>query len=363
MSNPDHRQTDATALTLDNICALARKKRALDVYLAAGNHPVIKGHGRFGQLSQLPVLAQTDVERLVHPVLTSQQRKDVDGQLNLELMYRSQAAGNTRIVLSATHEGLTAACRLLPAKPPSFKKMGPEDALKKIAAFERGLILIAGESNSGKTTTMAAVVDYINTHFHKTILTVENPLQFTHRSKSSLVIQREIGVSAHDYVGSIRTAMRSDMDVLCLDELDFEPDTVDLMLDAAESHLVVATHRSFGGAGWQIRRIFNVFSDDQQDFVQTQLARVLRASIWQHLVPLKDGTDSKIAMEIMLSTEKIASLIRHNELHKIHAEIGAGGESGMQTIGESIEKLGKGTKLLTDSIFLIKMAAPLVALI
>jgi twitching motility protein PilT len=363
MTQPDHRQTDTTSFSLDDIFALARKKRALDVYLSAGSHPVIKGHGRFSQLAQLPVLTQADIERLVHAVMTAKQKKDVDRQYNLELMHRTKAAGSTRINLSATHDGMAAACRLLPARPPSFKEIGPEDALKKIATLDRGLILIAGESNSGKTTTMAAVVDHINTHLKKTIVTIENPVQFTHRSRSALVMQREIGVSAHDYNGSIHTAMRGDIDVLCLDGLDVERDTVDLMLDAAESHLVVATHRCFGGAGWQIRRIFNVFSDDQQDFVQTQLARVLRATIWQHLVPLKDGTDSKIAMEIMVSTEKIAALIRRNELHKIHAEIGADEEAGMQTIGDSIKKINEGSRLVETAFKLVELAGPLAALI
>jgi twitching motility protein PilT len=363
MSNPDHRQTGQTAFKLDDLCALARKKKASDLYLSAGNHPVIKGHGRVERLTEYPVLKQKNVDDLVYPILTSRQQQDLEGKLDLELMHRTKAAGNTRLVLYATQGGLAAACRLLPLKPPSFKRMGPEDSLKKIASFDRGLILIAGESNSGKTTTMAAIIDYMNTHFQKSIVTVEKTVEFTHKSKSSLIVQREIGVSAHDYAGSIRTAMRSDMDVLFLDDISSEPGAADLALDAAESHLVLATHRSFGGAGWLIRRIFEIFPADRQDFVQTQLARVLRATIWQHLLPFKDGRDSKIAMEIMVSTEKIAALIRSNELHKIHAEIEKGGESGMQTIGESVHKVTEGAVFVEDVIHIAKLAAPLVALI
>jgi twitching motility protein PilT len=315
------------------------------------------------RLTDYPALKQKAVEDLVNPILTPQQQQDLEGQLDLELMHRTKAAGNTRIVLYVTQDGLAAACRLLPAKAPSFKQLGPADSLKKIAALDRGLVLIAGESNSGKTTTMAALIDYINTHFQKSIVTVEKTVQFTHKSKSSLIVQREIGASARDYAGSIRTAMRSDMDVLFLDDLSAEPEAAELALDAAESHLVLATHRSFGGAGWLVRRIFELFPADQQDFVQTQLARVLRATIWQHLLPLQDGSGSKIAMELMLSTEKIAALIRSNELHKIHAEIEKGGESGMQTIGESVEKASEGVELVTEVIDLAKLAAPLVALI
>ena len=364
MSNPDHRQTVQTAFKLDDLCALARKKKASDLYLSAGDHPVVKGHGRVDRLSEYPVLKQKNVDDLVYPILTPQQQQDVEGKLDLELMHRTKAAGNTRIVLYATQDGIAAACHLLPSKPPSFKRMGPEDSLKKIASFDRGLILITGESNSGKTTTMAAIIDYMNTHFQKSIVTIENPIQFNHKSKSSLIVQREIGVSAHNYAGSIRTAMRSNMDVMCLGgEFGFEPEAADLALDAAESHLVLATHSSFGGAGWLIRRIFNIFPADRQDFVRTQLARVLRATIWQHLLPFKDGRDSKIAMEIMLSTEKIAALIRRNELHKIHAEIEKGGKSGMQTIGESVEKVSEGVEFVTEAIDLAKLAAPLLVLI
>ena len=337
MGNSQHLPVSRSGTAIEALFVLARKKKASDIYLTAGEHPVLKIHGKLARLAEYPVIKRSFFENLFDSVLTAEQQRNFESRMELELTYITEAAGNIEIILYATESGIGAACRLIPTKIPSFKKIGTVDSLKKVASFDRGLILITGKSNSSKTTTIASIVDHINTHLKKSIVTLEDPIRFAHKPKSSLIFQREIGLHAKDYASGIRTAMRSDMDVIFFTEID-GPETLTMAMNAAESHLVLTTSISFGGAGWAIRKLFDFFPDDRQEYVQGHLSRVLRALIWQHLIPMEGHTGTKIAMEIMFNNEKIAAFIQKNELHKVHGEIQKGCE-GMQTIHSSVGKM------------------------
>jgi twitching motility protein PilT len=337
MSNSQHLPVGKSGTKIEALFVLARQKKASDIYLTAGEHPVLRVHGRLERLAKYPVIKSSYLEDLFNSVLTTKQQQDFESRMELELTYITEAAGNIQIILYATEDGIGAACRLIPTKIPSFKKLGAVDSLKRIVSFDRGLILITGKSNSSKATTIASIIDYINTHLKKSIVTIEDPIRFAHKSKSSLIFQREIGLHARDYASGIRTAMRSDMDVIFFTEID-GPESLTMAMNAAESHLVLTTSISFGGTGWAIRKLFDFFPDDRQEYVQTHLSRVLRALIWQHLIPLEGHTGTKIAMEIMFNNEKIAEFIQKNQLHKVHGEIQKGSE-GMQTIHSSVSRM------------------------
>ena len=337
MSNSQHSPIGKSGTKIEALFVLARKKKASDLYLTAGEHPVLKVHGKLVRLAEYPVIKRGYLEDLFDSVLTAEQQQDFESRMELELTYITEAAGNIQIILYATEDGIGAACRLIPTKIPSFEKIGAADSLKKIVSFDRGLVLITGKSNSSKTITLASIVDHINTHSKKSIVTIEDPVLFAHKSKSSLIFQREVGLHARDYASGIRTAMRSDMDVIFFTEID-GPESLTMAMNAAESHLVLTTSISFGGAGWAIRKLFDFFPDDRQEYVQTHLSRVLRALIWQHLIPLEGHEGTKIAMEIMFNNEKIAAFIQKNELHKVHGEIQKGSE-GMQTIHASVSHM------------------------
>ena len=337
MSNSQHLPVGKSGTKIEALFILARQKKASDIYLTAGEHPVLKVHGKLERLTKYPVIKSGYIEDQFNSILTTGQQQAFENRMELELTYITEAAGNIQIILYATEDGIGAACRLIPAKIPSFKAIGSVDSLKTIASFDRGLVLITGKSNSAKVTTIASIIDYINTHSKKSIVTIEDPIRFDHKSRSSLIFQREVGLHARDYASGIRTAMRSDMDVIFFTEID-GPESLTMAMNAAESHLVLTTSISFGGAGWAIRKLFDFFPDDRQEYVQTHLSRVLRALIWQHLVPMEGHKGTKTAMEIMFNNEKIAAFIQNNELHKVHGEIQKGSE-GMQTIHSSVGKM------------------------
>ena len=323
---------------IEEIFVLARQKKASDLYMAAGDHPVLKIHGKLERLTEYPLLKESTLEDIFYSVLTDKQREDFESRMALELTFMTEAAGTIQIIVYATENGIGAACRLIPSEIPSFRQIGPVDSLKKIPAFDQGLVLITGKTNCAKATTLASIIDYINIHLKKSILTIEDPIRFAHKSKSSLIFQRELGLHTPDYAGGIRTAMRSDMDVIFFTEID-GPETLSMAMNAAESHLVLTTSISFGGSGWAIRKLFDFFPQDRQEYVRTHLSRVLRALIWQHLVPLEGHKGTKVAMEIMFNNEKIAALIKKNELHKVHDEIRKGAD-GMQTMHKSLSAIG-----------------------
>ncbi len=362
MSNSQHLPVGKSGSKIEGLFILARQKKASDIYLSAGEHPVLKVHGKLERLTEYGVIKETRIEDLVYAVLTPKQQQDFESRMELELTYTTEATGNIQIILFATQDGIGVACRLIPTTIPSFKKIGPVDSLKKITSFHRGLILITGKSNSGKSTTMASIIDYINTHSKKSIVTIEDPIHFTHKSKSSLVFQREIGLQARDYADSIRTAMRSDMDVILLSEIE-GPETLAMAMNAAESHLVLCASTSFGGAAWAIRKLFSYFPDDRQDLVQVHLSRVLRALIWQHMIPLKGHKGRKTAMEIMFNNEKIAALIRNNELYKVNDEIQKGSEEGMQTMEKSVSEMGEITGVMGTVLNVAEIGVELLAFI
>ncbi len=337
MSNSQHQPLGKSGSKIDALFVLARQEKASDLYLAAGNHPVLKVHGKLKKLTEYPIIKAKRIEDLFYSVLTPKQQQDFENRMEIELTYETKGAGNIQIIMVLTDEGIGAACRLIPTRIPSFKDMGPVDPLEKIAALDRGLVLITGKANSGKAITIASIIDHINTHLQKGIVTIEDPIRFAYKSKSSLIFQREIGLHAKDYAGGIRTAMRSDMDVILFTEID-GPETLTMAMNAAESHLVLTSSISFGGSEWAIRKLFDFFPEDRQAYVRTHLSRVLKALIWQHLVPVEDHTGTETAMEIMFTNEKIAEMIQNNQLHKVRGEIQKGA-GGMQTMDSSLSKI------------------------
>jgi len=337
MSNSQHLPLGKSGSKIEALFVLARQKKASDIYLTADNHPVLKIHGQLKKLTEYPIIKARRIKDLFNSVLTPKQQQDFENRMEIELTFKTKGAGNIQIIMYLTDEGLGAACRLIPTRIPSFKDIGPVDPLEKIADLDRGLVLITGKANSAKAITMASIIDYINTHLQKGIVTIEDPIRFAYKSKSSLIFQREIGLHAQDYVGGIRTAMRSDMDVIFFTEID-GPETLTMAMNAAESHLVLTSSISFGGSEWAIRKLFDFFPEDRQAYVRTHLSRVLKALIWQHLVPVEDHTGTETAMEIMFTNEKIAAMIQNNQLHKVRGEIEKGA-GGMQTMNSSLSKI------------------------
>jgi len=323
---------------IDGLFALARQKEASDVYLADGDYPVLKIHDKMVRGTEFRKVHEKDLETLFHNCLTETEQQQFADRLEVEFTYATETAGTLQVMLYETEKGIGAACRLVPSRLPALEEIGPPEALKKIPAFDRGLVLITGKANCQKSTTIASIIDHINTHQNKSIVTIEDPIRFAHESKSSMVFQREIGLQALNYPGAIRTAMRTDMDVIYFTEID-GPETLSSAMNAAESRLVISTSVSFGGVGWAIRKLFENYPEQRQEYIRTHLSRVLKCLIWQHPVPVKGHTNTKIAMEILFNNQKISDMIRKNALHKVHGEIQKG-HGGMQTMHQAIHSIG-----------------------
>jgi len=339
MQKLKHSPLGKSGSKIEALFILARQKEASDLYLAAGDHPVLKIHGTLERLKEYPVLEPSKLEELFSSALSPENQRKFDTRQEIELTYETKKAGTVQILLYASEEGIGAACRLIPFNIPPLGEIGPIESLEKIPGFERGMVLITGKANCAKAVTIASIIDHINTHANRSIMTLENPIRFSHKSKSSLVFQREIGLHLENYTSGIQTAMRSDMDVIYFTEID-SPEALAMAMTAAESHLVLTTTISFGSVAWAIRKLFELFPIDRHEYVRTHLSRVLKALIWQHIIPLEDNTNTKIAMEIMFNNEKIAALIQNNELHKVHGEIQKGSE-GMQTMHRSLSSIGE----------------------
>ena len=337
MQKPKHSPRGKSGSQIEALFILARQKGASDLYLAADEYPVLKIHGKMERLKEYPVLEENRIEELFYAALSPGEQQDFENRMELELTYATEAAGTIQIILYIAEKGMGAACRLIPFEIPPLEEMGPISSLEKIPAFDRGLVLITGKANCAKAVSIASIIDHINRNSNRSIITIEDPIRFAHKSKSSLIFQREVGLHVKNYASGIQTAMRCDMDVIYFTEID-SPETLIMAMTAAESHLVLTTTISFGSVAWAIRKLLDFFPTERQEYVRTHLSRVLRALIWQHLIPVEGHTDTKVAMEIMFNNEKIAALIQNGKLHKVHGEIQKGSE-GMQTMHSSLSRM------------------------
>ncbi|MEO5360962.1 MAG: Flp pilus assembly complex ATPase component TadA [Nitrospirota bacterium] len=322
-----------------NYFIAAREINASDIYFSVDECPVLKRHGKFYKLLESPFYRREELKQLVYGILNKTQIQQFEKRLDMELMYVSDYTGSIRINLYHAQDGIGAACRIIPREIPELHDIGPKESLEKIAELDDGLVLITGEARSGKSTTLASIVEHININKKKFIVTIEDIIEFHHSNQSSLIEQRQVGVHTLEFSNAINAAIRSKADVIILTDVQCK-DALTLAMNAAEAGtLVIAVMRTFGGSGEAIFRMLNYYSEGEQRYARYQLSRVLRSIIWQHLLPLKGFKGTVPAMEILHNTKKISELIRTNQLEKINKEVGKGSAFGMQTMEQSFEFL------------------------
>ncbi|MBF0457879.1 MAG: Flp pilus assembly complex ATPase component TadA [Nitrospirae bacterium] len=322
-----------------NYFIAARDNNASDIYFSVDECPVLKRHGKFYKLLESPFYRQEELKRLVYGILDKGQILQFEKQLDMELVYVSDHTGSIRINLYHAQDGIGAACRIIPRRIPEFQELGPKESLEKIAELDDGLVLITGEARSGKSTTLASIIEHININKRKVIITIEEIIEYHHANQSSLLDQRQVGVHTLDFTTAINAAIRSKADVIVLTDIQSKL-ALNLAMNAADAGtLVIAVMRTFGGSGEAIFRMLNFYTEAEQRYARFQLSRVLRSIIWQHLLPLKDFKGTVPAMEILHNTKKISELIRTNQLDKINKEVGKGNALGMQTMEQSFEFL------------------------
>ena len=325
---------------------------ASDLHMSVGQPPVFRIDGALIRTKYEPLSAQS-IEALLFPMLSNEQRRVLEQTWELDFSYGVHGIGRFRVNLYKEASNYAAAFRTINVNPPTIKSLGLPDVIREYCELPRGLILVTGPTGSGKTTTLAAMVDYINSTFSHHILTIEDPVEFVHKSKKSLIHQRELGQDTRSFANALRAALREDPDVILVGELrDLE--SIQLAITAAETgHLVLGTlHTS--SAAQTIDRIVDVFPEGQQQQIRIQLSNALKAVFAQALLPkLADEVTGEkkgrvLAQEIMLVNSAIANLIREGKTAQIYSTIQTNIKMGMRTLEMSLADLYKEGKVSFD---------------
>lgn len=324
-------------VTLDGLLKLSVEKKGSDLHLVAGARPSIRVNGEIEQ-QDFPVLTPADMEELLNSVLNPEQWDKLRDSWELDFSYSVQGVARFRGNIMVQRGSYAAVFRAVPYVIPKFDDLGLPAEIKDLCNLSRGLVLVTGPTGSGKSTTLASLIDILNNERKLNIVTVEDPIEFLHRHRLSTVRQREIGTDTHSFENALRHVLRHDPDVILIGEMrDLE--SISIALTAAETgHLVFSTLHT-QTAPLTITRIVDVFQSDRREQVRQQLSNSLRAVISQQLLPASDGSGRVVAVEYMVDTPAIRSIIREGKEHQLYNAIQTGHSFGMQTMDMALGKL------------------------
>jgi len=327
----------ATA-TIEELLQILVERRGSDLHLSAGSPPRIRVDGSLVN-TEHEVLKPEVVKRLIYSFISGEQVARFEKDFEIDLSFGVDGLGRFRTNVFLQRGTVAAVLRMIPYQIRTFDELGlPTKICEEICNIPRGLVLVTGATGSGKSTTLAAMVDYVNARSALHIVTVEDPIEFLHRNKSCLVNQREIGGDTQNFKRALRSALRQDPDVVLVGEMR-DTETIEAALTIAETgHLTFATlHTS--DCVQTINRIVDVFPAHQQQQVRTQLSFSLQAVLCQQLLPSASGTGRTLAFETMIANSAIRSLIRDDKAHQIYSIIQTGGKLGMRTMNQSLHEL------------------------
>ncbi|QKJ66761.1 type IV pilus twitching motility protein PilT [Deefgea piscis] len=324
-------------MEISELLAFSVKNKASDLHLSAGLPPMIRVHGDVRRIN-LPAMEHKDVHDMVYDIMNDGQRKIYEDTLECDFSFEIPNLARFRVNAFVQNRGAGAVFRTIPSKVLSLEELGCPKVFQDIAQNPRGLVLVTGPTGSGKSTTLAAMVNFINDNEYGHILTVEDPIEFVHQSKKCLVNQREVGPHTMSFSNALRSALREDPDVILVGEMrDLE--TIRLALTAAETgHLVFGTLHTTSAAK-TIDRIVDVFPAAEKEMVRSMLSESLRAVISQTLLKTKDGQGRVAAHEIMIGIPAIRNLIRENKIAQMYSSIQTGSQYGMQTLDQCLQNL------------------------
>ncbi len=334
----------------------AVQKGASDIHIVVGKPPMLRILGEIQPLEGAPVLKPEDTQPLIYSILFDQQRKRFEEKQELDSSFTLPGVSRFRVNVLMGRNGIEAVLRVINSTIPKAADLGFSQVMEDLAKLPRGLVLVTGPTGSGKTTTLAALIDLVNSSRKDHILTIEDPIEFVYESKQCIVRQREVGTTTQSFGNALKAALREDPDVILVGELrDLE--TISLAITASETgHLVFATLHTTD-APQTIDRVIDVFPPHQQQQVRVQLATVLSAVICQTLIPTADGKGRVAAREIMIVTPAISNLIREGKTHMIYNAIETGAKFGMMSLDKSLEDLVKAKKIRIDDA-LVKAKDP-----
>ena len=323
-------------MTIHQLLAEARTMGASDVHLTKGLPPMLRlngqltPHGSDGDYDQ--------ILRLIDELTDNEQKLQLQDGRDLDFAFIADNGTRHRVNIYRQKGDYCAAIRLLQEHMPNIDEMELPPVLKDLALLPRGLVVVTGPTGSGKSTTLAAMLDYINSRRRVHILTIEDPIEYSHQHKLAMVNQRELGVDVPTYSLALRAALREDPDVIMVGEMR-DRDTISAAITAAETgHLVLSTLHTIGAAN-TVDRIIDVFEANHQQQIRVQLATVLKAVVTQQLLPRADGSGRIAAFEIMVATDAINNLIRESKVYQINSAIQTGAKLGMRTLDGDLANL------------------------
>ena len=333
-------------MDITELLAFGVKNKASDLHLSSGLPPMIRVHGDMRRIN-LPAMAHKDVHAMIYDIMNDEQRKFYEENKEVDFSFEVPNLARFRVNAFIQQRGAAAVMRTIPAKVFSLEDLKAPAIFTDIASFPRGLVLVTGPTGSGKSTTLAAMVHYINEKEQGHILTVEDPIEFVHESRKCLINQREVGRDTLSFNNALRSALREDPDVILVGEMrDLE--TIRLAMTAAETgHLVFGTlHTS--SAAKTIDRIIDVFPADEKEMVRAMLSESLRAVISQTLLKTKDGAGRVAAHEIMICTPAIRNLIREAKVPQMYSAIQTSQGMGMQTLDQCLVNMVKSNAIASS---------------
>ena len=315
-----------------------------DLHLTVGLHPSVRVHGEIKPLTEFPVMNGSEIRRMIYAILTQKQRERFENDLELDTSHSVPGVGRFRVNVFLQRDSVGSVMRVIPFDIVPFDRLGLPDSVLQFANQPRGLVLVTGPTGSGKSTTLASLLDIVNSQKACHIMTVEDPIEFLHNHKMAVVNQREVGEDTYSFASALKHVLRQDPDVILVGEMrDLE--TISTALTASETgHLVFATLHT-QDAPQSVDRVIDVFPAHQQQQVRVQLAASLQGIVTQQLIPVVGGRGRAVAAEVLVATPAVRNLIREGKTHQIYSAMQAGGKYGMQTMDMSLANLVRNGKI------------------
>ena len=315
-----------------------------DLHLTSGLPPMVRVYGDLRPIKGYRKLFPQDLQTMIYSILTQRQRERFENDLELDVSYSLPGKARFRVNVFQQRDSVGSVMRLIPFEIKNLDDLGLPAAVKEFSRMRRGLVLVTGVTGSGKSTTLAGLIDIINSSRPEHIMTVEDPIEFLHRHKTAIVNQREVGTDTYGFAQALKHVLRQDPDVILVGELrDLE--TISMALTAAETgHLVFGTLHT-QDAPQSVDRIIDVFPPHQQEQIRVQLAGTLAGIVSQQLIPTSDGKGRAVAAEVLIATPAVRNLIREGKTHQIYTSMQAGGKFGMQVMDQHLAELVKKGKV------------------
>ena len=326
------------SFSIDTLLEQMVAHNASDLHITVGSQPALRVRGHLERLEAFPAMTADLTRQLLYRIISSEQQKRLEIERQLDLSYSIPGLARFRVNIYSQRESLAGAFRLIPAELKSLEELGLPGHLYELCNKPRGLVLVTGPTGSGKSTTLASLIDEINRTRADHIITIEDPIEFLHRHKRCIVNQRELGPDATTFAEALRGALRQDPDVILLGEMrDLE--TISTALTAAETgHLVFATLHTQDAAS-TVDRVIDVFPAGQQGQIRTQLAGTLEGVVAQTLLPTADGQGRAAAVEVLRPDDAVRNLVRQAKIEQVYSIMQTGGKKGMQTMEQALAEL------------------------